>query len=62
MRLADFLFKLLHSVRLQKRSFFPNTNLINYFVVYGAKVPALIFRAWAAGGVNILRDVNPSKR
>ena len=34
----------------------------NYFVVYGAKVPALIFRAWAAGGVNILRDVNPSKR
>ena len=25
-------------------------------------MPALIFRAWAARGVNILRDVNPSKR
>ena len=61
MRLADFLFKLLHSGRLQKRSVFPNTNLINYLVVYVAKVPALIFRVWSARVVNILRDVNPSK-
>ena len=35
---------------------------MNYFVVYGAKVLALIFRAWAARGINISKDVNPSKR
>ena len=46
----------------RNNNFFPTQIHINQFVDYGAKEPALIFRAWAARGVNISRDVNLSKR